>query len=117
MKDMKDMVGGNRASYESEEACLPVRPTLRRHDSTTHRVRFFFSLPVLVPASELSPIEEAAPPGEVDVDNKDELIRSAGTDMPIESVVSLGLELLLAGMGIGTDADADEEAVEAKVDC
>ena len=104
---------------------LPVRPTFRRHDSTTHRVRFFFSLPVLVPASELSPMEEAAPPGEVDVDNKDELIRSAGTDMPIGSVVvSFPLELFLAGMGIGTDDDDEAEAAavavvdgEANIDC
>lgn len=58
-------------------------------------------------------MEEAAPPGEVDVDNKDELIRSAGTDMPIGSVVvSFPLELFLAGMGIGTDDD-DDEAEEA----
>ena len=100
-----------------------MRPTFRRHDSTTHRVRFFFSLPVLVPARELSPIEEAAPPGEVDVDNKDELIRSAGTDMPQVSmaVESLGLELLLDGIGIGTDDDDDVEeeatAAAANDDC
>lgn len=74
-------------------------------------------------------MEEAAPPGEVDVDNKDELIRSAGTDMPIGSVsFALGLLLLfLAGMGIGTDDDEAEEVAaaaaaavmdgEANIDC
>ena len=82
------------------EGGVPVRPTFRLHDSSTHRERFFFSLPMLVPILVPDSSTEHAAPLNGEVASK-----SLGTDMPISIAAAslLLLPCLLDGMGMGID--------------
>jgi hypothetical protein len=58
-------------------------------------------------------MDVAAPPGEVDVDKSEELMRSAGTDMPHDesvAVIVVDEAVVRDGIGMGTDDEANVAA-------